>query len=323
MSLASFAVCGPEYISSVVGETKSPRRLLPSCYTSFKWRLGFFFVGSALAIGIVIPYDDPSLAAFISGDISGGGTSKASPYAIAMERMNISGLPHLINAIMLTSVFSCGNGVLFAASRALYVMGQYGRAPKIFAKTTKRGIPVYAVGMCILLGLLAMMGISDASYTVLKYFIDLCTICTQFNYVCVCITYTHFYWNLKKQGISRDSLPYKARFQPYASYIGMTCGTLAMLFLGFDVIKPFDIKWFFIDYTLLGVFPILVVLVKVIKNTKYVRIGTADLGLGGMVKAIDDYEDAVVPQPEGWVERFFSGMWEWKGLLLFVRRKTA
>jgi amino acid transporter len=96
-----------------------------------------------------------------------------------------------------------------------------------------------------------------------------------------------------------------------------------MLFLGFDVIKPFDIKWFFIDYTLLGVFPILVVLVKVIKNTKYVRIGTADLGLGGMVKAIDDYEDAVVPQPEGWVERFFSGMWEWKGLLLFVRRKTA
>ena len=322
MSLASFAVCGPEYISSVVGEAKSPRRVLPSCYSSFKWRLLFFFVGSALCIGIVIPYDDPSLAAFISGTASGGGTSKASPYTIAMERMNIPGVPHLINALILTSVLSCGNGILFASSRALFVMGQNGRAPKIFSKTTKRGIPIYAVGMCMGLGLLAMMGVSDGAYTVLKYFIDLCTVCGQFNYMCVCITYAHFYQNLKAKGISRDTLPYKASFQPYASYIGATSAVLAMFFLGFDILKPFLIKWFFIDYTLLGVFPILGIAVKLIKKTKYVRVGTADLGLGGLVKEVDDYEDMVTPEPQGLVERFFSGMWEWKDLLNFVTRRS-
>jgi amino acid transporter len=282
----------------------------------------FFFVGSALCIGIVIPYDDPILADFIAGTAEGSGTSKASPYTIAMGRLNIPGLPHLINAIMITSLLSCGNGILFAASRALFVMGQAGRAPKLFAKTTKRGIPVYAVGACLLLGLLAMMGASDSAYTVLKYFIDLCTVCGQFNYMCVCITYMHFYRNLKAQGISRDTLPYKAAFQPYASYVGATCAVLAMFFLGFDVIKPFDIKWFFIDYTLLGVFPLLGILVKLIKKTKYVKIGTADLGLGGLVKEVDDYEDLVVPEPEGWFDRLFSGLWEWNDLLRIVTRKT-
>jgi len=321
MTFASFAVCGPEYVASVAGETRSPRRVLPSCFRSFKWRLGFFFAGSALAIGIVIPYNDESLAAFIAGTVPGHGTSAAVPYTIAMRRMNINGLPHLVNAIMMTSVFSCGNGVLFAASRALFVMGQSGRAPAFLGKTTKRGIPIYAVVVCLLIGLLAMMGASDSADTVLDYFIDLCTICGQFNYFCTCVTFIHFYYNLKKQGISRDSLPYKGKFQPYVAYIGATCAVALMLLLGFDVISPFYIKWFFLDYTLLAVFPIAAVIWKFVKKTKYVRIGTADLGINGMVQEVNDYEDLVVPEPQGFVERAFSGMWTWKGLANTVLRK--
>ncbi|KAK4948127.1 hypothetical protein LTR10_013181 [Elasticomyces elasticus] len=321
MTFASFAVCGPEYVASVAGETKSPRRILPSCFSSFKWRLGLFFAGSALAIGIVIPYNDPTLAAFIDGTADGAGTSAAVPYTIAMNRMNIHGLPHLVNAIMITSVFSCGNGVLFAASRALFVMGQSGRAPAFLGKTTKRGIPIYAVAVCLLIGLLAMMGASDSADTVLDYFIDLCTICGQFNYLCACVTYIHFYYNLKRQGISRDSLPYKGRFQPYVAYIGATCAVALMLLLGFDVISPFYIKWFFLDYTLLAVFPLAAVIWKFVKKTKYVRIGTADLGIDGMVQEVNDYEDLVQPEPQGLIERAFSGMWEWRDLRDAILRK--
>jgi amino acid transporter len=322
MTFASFAVCGPEYISSVAGETKSPRRILPSCYSSFKWRLLFFFVGSAICIGIVIPYNDPTLLAFISGTKAGGGTSAAVPYTIAMGRMDIHGLPHVLNAIMLTSVFSCGNGVLFASSRALFVMGQAGRAPKFLGKTTKRGIPIYAVAVCLLFALLAMMGADSSADEVLDYFIDLCTVCGQFNYMCTCITYIHFYYNLKRQGISRDNLPYKGRFQPYVAYLGATLAVLAMFLLGFDVISPFAIKWFFLDYTLLAVFPLAYVVWKFVKKTKYVRIGTADLGLGGLVQEVNDYEDLVQPEPQGWFERMFSGMWEWKDLRDSILRKN-
>ncbi|KIW37820.1 uncharacterized protein PV06_09805 [Exophiala oligosperma] len=323
MTFASFAVCGPEYISSVAGETKSPRRVLPSCFTSFKWRLLFFFVGSALCIGIVIPYDDPTLAAYLSGEVAGGGTSAAVPYTIAMRRMGIKGLPHLINAILLTSILSCGNGVFFAASRALFVMGETGRAPKLFTKTTKRGVPIYAVIACLLIAFLAMMGADSGANEVLHYFIDLCTICGQFNYMCVCVTYVHFYYGMKRQGVSRDTLPYKARFQPYGACIGATAAVVMMFLLGFDIISPFSIKWFFLDYTLLAVFPIAAVVWKLVKKTKYAGFGKADLGLNGLVKEVDDYEDMVQPEPEGWFEKFFSGVWTWQEVGDAVRRKKT
>lgn len=324
LTFATFAVCGPEYTSSVAGETKSPRRILPLCFGSFKWRLVFFFAGSALCAGIVIPYNDPTLAAFIDGTATGGGTAAASPYTIAMNRLNVPGLPHLINAVMMTSIFSCGNGVLFASSRALFVMAKNGHAPKFLTKTTKRGIPIYAVTAVVLLGLLAMMRVSEGAVTVLDYFIDLCTVCGQYNYLCVSIAYLHFYYNLKKQGISRDTLPYKSPFQPYAAYIGGVCAIVAMFILGFDTIYPFDARWFFIDYTLLAVFPLAALAWKLIARSKYVPIGTADLGLGGLVKEVDDYEDLVREEPENWVERMFSGMWEWKDILnVFSYRKTA
>ena len=94
-----------------------------------------------------------------------------------------------------------------------------------------------------------------------------------------------------------------------------------MVLLGFDTIHPFAVKWFFLDYTLLAVFPLAAVMWKIVKKSKYVRIGTADLGLGGMVKEVDDYEDLVQPEPEGWIERLFSGVWEWEDLKAAVLKK--
>ncbi|OBW63693.1 MAG: Uncharacterized protein AUREO_062410 [Aureobasidium pullulans] len=75
---ASFSITGPEYIAIVAAETENPRRALPPAFRSFVWRLLVFFVGSALCIGIVIPYNDSTLLAIIGGDIGGSGTGAAS-----------------------------------------------------------------------------------------------------------------------------------------------------------------------------------------------------------------------------------------------------
>lgn len=104
-----------EYIAMVAAETKSPHRILPAAYKSFPFRLIFLFCGAALALGICVPYKDPTLNAILNGDISGSGTSAASPFVIAMQRLHISGLPHFFNAIVMTSVFSAGNGYVFSS----------------------------------------------------------------------------------------------------------------------------------------------------------------------------------------------------------------
>jgi amino acid transporter len=62
----------------VAAETEMPRKILPPAFRSFVWRLLVFFVGSAFCMGIVVPYNDGTLNAILSGDIPGSGTGAAS-----------------------------------------------------------------------------------------------------------------------------------------------------------------------------------------------------------------------------------------------------
>lgn len=82
---AAFTVVGPEYVSMVAGEVKSPRRYLKQAFKATYARFGLFFIGSALCVGIVVPYNDPTLLDIFNGSGNGAGTAAASPYVIAMK----------------------------------------------------------------------------------------------------------------------------------------------------------------------------------------------------------------------------------------------
>lgn len=106
---ASFAVVGPEYLSMVAAEAKRPRSYIKAAYKTVYMRFGIFFIGSALCVGIVIAHNDPLLESIARGNASGGGTAAASPYVIAMQNLGIDGFPHVVNALLCTSIFSAGN----------------------------------------------------------------------------------------------------------------------------------------------------------------------------------------------------------------------
>lgn len=100
---------GPEYIAMMSGEASHPRKNLKRAFKTIYLRFGLFFIGGALACGIVIPYNDPKLIAILSDNGSATGTAAASPYVIAMQNLGIGVLPHLTNALLVTSIFSAGN----------------------------------------------------------------------------------------------------------------------------------------------------------------------------------------------------------------------
>ncbi|OKL56905.1 hypothetical protein UA08_07858 [Talaromyces atroroseus] len=298
---ASFSITGPEYISMVAAEAENPRKILPSAYRSFVWRILAFFVGSSFCMGIVIPYNDPTLLAILGGSSSGSGTGAASPYVIAMERLQIHVLPHIVNALIMTSILSAGNGLLFTATRTLHGMSITGHAPRILSYCTKRGVPIWALMVSLLFCLLAFLQVNSSSAEVMTYLVDLVTCCQLINYGFTAVTYRHFYASLQKQGISRDSLPYKGRFQPYTSYLAIG-GTLFMLFAGgYDVfIKgEWSTMWFFLDYAMIGFFVVTLLGWKFVFKTKYVWPGTADLSMGGLKDEIDKYEVLYSIEHEG------------------------
>lgn len=45
------------------------------------------------------------------------------------------------------------------------------------------------------------------------------------TWACILLSYIRFYHACKVQGIDRNTFPYKAPLQPYASYIGLTVST--------------------------------------------------------------------------------------------------
>lgn len=218
-----------------------------------------------------------------------------------MQRLKISGLPHLVNALIMTSIFSAGNALLYAATRTMHGMALEGHAPSIFAKCTKRGVPVWALLFSLSFCLLAFLQSSRSSAAVLTYLVVLITCCQMLNYGFTALAYRHFYLNLQKQGISRDTLPYKGRFQPYTSYVAMG-GTLFMCLAGgYDVFLAgnWSTMWFFLDYGMIGFFVLAFVFWKVVFRSSYVRPGTADLTLGGLKNEIDEYEATFIPRQHG------------------------
>lgn len=106
---AAFTIVGPEYVAMVAGETKLPRTYLKTAFKTAYARFAFFFIGSALCVGIVVPYNDSTLLSILSGSSEGSGTAAASPYVIAMGNLGIGVLPHITNALLVTSIFSAGN----------------------------------------------------------------------------------------------------------------------------------------------------------------------------------------------------------------------
>ncbi|KAL2826281.1 amino acid permease/ SLC12A domain-containing protein [Aspergillus cavernicola] len=304
MVQAGFTICGPEYLGMVAAETKNPRKVIRRAYKTFLLRVILFFVGSALCIGIVIPYNDPTLAHLLGEGVS---TGAASPYVISMQRLGIAGLGSVVNAGIMISLVSAGNALLFSATRTLHGMASDGKAPRVFAYCTKNGIPLWALLASLSLCLLALLQVSESSAQVMNYLVVLITANQLLNHFSVSLTYIHFYRALSAQGIDRNTLPYKGKFQPYTSYIAVTATGLLTLLLGFDLFvdirNNWSIKYFFLDYAMLAFYAVLFVGWKVAKKTRWLKPMEVDLGLGEARSEIEAYEMILEEKPAGWFEK--------------------
>jgi len=133
--------------------------------------------------------------------------------------------------LQLASAFSAGNSYVYCASRSLYGLALEGKAPRFLTKTTRNGVPLYSVIVVLLIALLSFLQVSNNSAKVLSWFVSLVTASQLINFSVMCFTFLRFYKACQAQGLSRDSLPYKGFWQPYAAWYGLV-GTFVMAFVG-------------------------------------------------------------------------------------------
>jgi len=125
---------------------------------------------------------------------------------------------------------------------------------------------------------MAFLQLSNNASVVLNWFVNLVTASQLLNYATVAFTYTRFYAALKRQGISRDSLPHKSFWQPYSAYYAFA-GTFTMAFVGgYTVFLPgnWSIPSFLFSYTMIGIYPVLFMGWKIIHRTKWRNLEKID-----------------------------------------------
>lgn len=286
---ATFTFAGPEYVSLVASETINPRKTLPSAYKQVFIRLTVFFIGGALCVGILVPYNDPKLLETLGVTKPGAG---GSPYVIAMQNLGIKVLPDIVNVLLVTAAFSAGNSYTYCSSRTLYGFALDGYAPRFLARTTKTGIPIICVCISLMWALLSFLQLGEGAATVLDWIINLITSCQLINFSLLCFVYVFFYRALKAQGIDRSTLPFVGWYQPWLAIIG---GSLAfvMTFVGtYTIFLPggWDFKSFLFSYLMIFIDIAIFVGCKILMHTKWKRPEEVDLVSG--LKEVEMHEEA-------------------------------
>ncbi len=132
---AAFAYGGVEMVAVAAGEAENPRKNIPKAVRRVFWRILFFYVLGALAVGVLVPYNDKQL---LDARKAGAPGAAASPWVIAIYRAGIPVLPSIINAVILTSASSSANAFLYTGSRYLFALAQNKQAPRFLLKCSRK-----------------------------------------------------------------------------------------------------------------------------------------------------------------------------------------
>ncbi|KAK7040056.1 amino acid permease/ SLC12A domain-containing protein [Favolaschia claudopus] len=268
---AAFSYVGMESLAMTAAEVQNPRHSLAKAVRRVFYRILMFYVLGILVVGMLVPSNDDKL-------LQDTGTAASSPFVLAMTRAGVKTLPSVINAGVLSSAFSAGNSGLYSASRQIYGLALRGQAPRIFAKTTKGGLPIAALAFSSMWILLSYMALSSGASTVLNWLSNLTSILGFCTWGVISWTYIRFYHGMKAQGIDRTKFVYWNRFQPYPAYWALIWSIIIIIFNGWSVfIKgDWDVSDFIIAYINLPLFAGLYFIYKLARKSKMVHPSQMD-----------------------------------------------
>jgi amino acid transporter len=273
---ASFSFIGVQTVVITAAESVDPHRAIPKAARRVTYRIAFFYVLGALLIGIIVNPNNKDL-------VSGADNAKSSPFVIAITQAGISALPSIVNACILVAAWSAGNSYCWVGSRMIVAMTTDHQLPQIFGRVNRKGVPYMAVFTAWLFGPLAYLSLGKGGASqAFTWLLNLSTVAGLIAWATLSFCYIRFYAAMKAQGISRDTLPWKAPLQPYAAWVGFIGSTIITLVAGFPVFLKgnWSTSSFVASYIGIPIFIVPIIAWKIIKRTKFQRAVTIDLWSG-------------------------------------------
>ncbi|RID82211.1 amino acid permease [Peribacillus asahii] len=202
LSLVIAAYQGVELIGITAGEAKNPQKTITKAIQTIIWRILVFYIGAIFVIVTVYPWDQLD--------------ELGSPFVSTFAKVGITAAAGIINFVVITAAMSGCNSGIFSAGRMLYTLAMNGQAPKIFAKVSKNGIPVYCT-IAVLVGLAIGVVLNYlAPPEIFVYVYSASVLPGMVPWFMILISQLRF---RKVKATEMGKHPFKMPFAPYSNYV--------------------------------------------------------------------------------------------------------
>lgn len=220
---AAFAFAGTELVGLAAAETANPRKSLPTAIKQVFWRITLFYIVSLTLVGLLVPYDDPRL---LGGSSSADAT--ASPFVISIVNAGITGLPSVMNVVIMIAVLSVGNSSIYGSSRTLAALAEQNQAPRILGYIDRKGRPIVAIAVASVLGLLAFFAGSEHQKAAFDWMLALSGLSSIFTWGSICLAHIRFRHAWAKQGHTLSELAFRSQPGVLGSWVGFVFNVLVL-----------------------------------------------------------------------------------------------
>lgn len=271
--VAGFSFQGTELVGIAAGESENPEKNVPKAINTVFWRILIFYIGALTIIGFVLPYTDPNLLKAGTDNIA------MSPFTLIFERAGLGIAAAVMNAVILTSVLSCGNSGLYASSRMLYAMAQEGKAPAFLKKVSKSGVPVNCLYFTTAISLIAFLGYLVGENTVYLWLVNASGMAGFIAWLGIAISHYRFRKAYLLQGGDLKDLKYRSKLFPLGPIIALVLCTIVIVGQDYQDIIKGNFLGALPIYIGLIVFLVFYVGYKIVKKTKVVDLAHADFSV--------------------------------------------
>lgn len=238
--VAGFAFQGTEGVGLAAAETADPEKSVPKAIRSVFWRILLFYIGSMFVIGTLIAYTNPNLLHADESHIA------LSPFTLVFQELPRIGYyaANLMNAVILSSVLSCGNSSMYVASRMLHAMAHSGKAPAPFGRLNRRGVPVTALLATGLVSASAFFSTLVGDQKIYQLLYNASSLSGFLIWLGIAICHLRFRKAWLAQGRSLSELKFRSKFFPYGPWLALVLFTIVLFGANIGVFQAEVFSWF-------------------------------------------------------------------------------
>ncbi|ACR68491.2 amino acid permease [Edwardsiella ictaluri] len=265
--IVGFSFQGTELIGIAAGESKDPGKNIPMAVRQVFWRILLFYVFAILIISLLIPYTDPSLLRNDVKDIS------VSPFTLVFKNAGLLSAAAVMNAVILTAVLSAGNSGMYASTRMLYTLATEGKAPRIFGRLSKGGVPRNALYATTVVAGLCFLTSMFGNQEVYLWLLNTSGMTGFIAWLGIAISHYRFRRGYVMAGLDLNALPYKSGFFPLGPIFAFVLCLIITLGQNYEAFLKDRIDWYGVTATYIGL-PLFLIIwfgYKLTQGTRFVR----------------------------------------------------